>query len=341
MHPPGQQTVQIADLSNDPYAQQQNPRDPNVILNDCRAIGRDIDELGSRLGDLQRSQAQFISSSNSSEDVNALSAEIWSAYRGLVGRVKRVNIRPESQDPRNKPQVDALNRRIRKAINIYQQVESQFRKDVQEQQRRHFLIVCPDATEEDIQEATEAGMDTQIFQQALMNSNRRGQAHDTLLNVRQRHTAIQQIEQTMVELQQLFEDLGEIVVEQESMVQKVEQKAVDTHENLVQGNVQIDRAIAGARAARKRKWICLGVGVAIILVILIIIMIWAGVTGQFVSRFHGYDVYRDVADDLDAAATLVMAMASTITAEVDWHWTPLQSSNGVKPTALTLLRDMP
>jgi syntaxin 1B/2/3 len=341
MHPPGNQNMQIADSYNDPYAQQQNPSDPNFILNDCRAIGRAIDELGSRLGDLQRSQSQFIASGGSSEDVDALTTEILGEYHRLAYHVKGIKSRPESRHPRNQPQVDALDRRIRRAINLYQVVESKFRKDVQEQLRRQFLIVKPDATEEQIQEATSDGTDTQIFQQALMNSDRRGQAQSALSNVRQRRTDIQQIERTMLELQQLFQDLDAIVVEQGHMVQNVEQEADKTHENLVQGNVQIDRAIASARAARRRKWICLGVGVAIILVILIIIMVWAGVTGQFVSRFHGYDICRDVADDLDAAATLVMAMATTTTAEVDWHWTSFQSSDGVRPTALTLLRDMP
>jgi syntaxin 1B/2/3 len=308
MYPPGQQTVQIADLSNDPYAQQPNPSDPNVILNDCRAIGRDIDELGSRLGDLERSQSRFITSGGSSKEVDSLTAEIMGGYHGLTNRVKGIKSRPESRDYRNKPQVDALDLRLRTAIKFYQVVENKFQKDVQKQLRRQFLIVRPDATEEEIQKATSDGTNTQIFEQALMNSDRRGQAQSTLSNVRQRHTDIQRIERTILELQQLFQDLDTIVVEQGHMVQNVEQKADNTHEDLVQGNVQIDRAIARARAARRRKWIYLGVCVAVVLVILIIILIWAGATGQFVSVFHGCEVCRDVADDFDAAAALVIAM---------------------------------
>jgi syntaxin 1B/2/3 len=308
----GQQPVEMQNIgqSDNPYAQQQNPTDPNAILNDCRAVGRAIDDLESRLGNLQRSQRQFISSSgDSSKEVDALSADIMSGYRGLADRVKRIKSRPESQDPRNKPQVDALDRRIRKAINSYQQVESQFRKDVQEQQRRQFLIVRPDATEEEIKEATSEGADTQVFQKALMNSDRHGQAQSALSNVRQRHAAIQQIEATMLELQQLFQDLDAIVVEQEPMVQNVEQRATETHEHLEQGNVQIDRAIVSARAARKKKWICLGICVAIILVIVIIILIWAGVTGKFVSRLHVNEVVRYITNTLYRAAAVTTTPA--------------------------------
>jgi hypothetical protein len=153
---------------------------------------------------------------------------------------------------------------------------------------QHILIVRPDTTEEEILETTSEGADTRIFQQALMNSDRRGQARGALKNVRQRHTAIQQIEKTMIELQQLFQDLDAIILEQEPGMHNVEQKALDTNENLEQGNVQIDRAIKSAKAARKRKWICLWISIAMVLLIVIIILIWASVTSETTSRFYGH-----------------------------------------------------
>jgi syntaxin 1B/2/3 len=134
MIPQGRQAVEMHVVGSPEtgYTQQQTSGDPNTVLNECRAIGRAIDDLGSRLGALQRSQSQYISSSNSIEDVNALSVHIYSTCRALADRVKRVRSQPESQDPRNKPQVDLLNRRIRKAINSYQQVESRFGEAVYE-----------------------------------------------------------------------------------------------------------------------------------------------------------------------------------------------------------------
>jgi syntaxin 1B/2/3 len=243
-----------------PYSATPQPRDPNAILNDCRAVGRAIDDLENRLNDLQRLQRNFVSGTGASnKEVDGLSADIMSGYRGLADRVKRIKGQPDAANPRNKAQVEALDRRIRKAINHYQQIESQFRKEVQEQQRRQYLIVRPDATESEIREATEAGGDTQIFQQALMNADRRGQAQSTLRNVQQRHDAIQQIERTMIELQQLFQDLDAIVVEQEAPVMAIEQKAEETHTHLEAGNVHVAKAVDSARAARKKKWICLGI----------------------------------------------------------------------------------
>ncbi|CAK1354005.1 unnamed protein product [Cercospora beticola] len=267
-----------------PYSNEQPQRDPNQILNDCRAVGRAIDDLESRLGELQRLQRSFISSAGvSNKDVDALSADIMSGYRGLADRVKRIKGQPDAGNPRNKPQVDALDRRIRKAIQSYQQTEAAFRKEVQEQQRRQYLIVKPDASEAEIREATEAGGDTQIFQQALMQSDRRGQANSTLRNVQQRHDAIQQIERTMIELQQLFQDLDAIVVQQEAAVMDIETKAEETYTHIEAGNVHLDKGVSSARAARKKKWICLGICVAIILVIVLIIVIYGATQGWFKS----------------------------------------------------------
>nr|POE77752.1 syntaxin-like protein psy1 [Quercus suber] len=245
-----------------PYSQSPSPapQDPNAILNECRAVGRAIDDLEPRLQELQRLQRGFVSGTGTSnKEIDGLSADIMTGYRGLADRVKRIKGQRAAGEPRNRAQVDALDRRIRKAINTYQQVESQFRKEVQEQQRRQYLIVRPDASEAEIQDATKSGADTQIFQQALMNADRRGQAQSTLRNVQQRHDAILQIERTMMELAELFQDLDRIIVEQEPMIKNIETKAEETHTHLEASNVHISAAVVSARGARKKKWICLGI----------------------------------------------------------------------------------
>jgi syntaxin 1B/2/3 len=267
--------------------QGQIPRHPNDILNDCRAIGLAIDDLDSRMDTLREYQRRFLFGDRN-VDVNGLSKQILTDYRELADRIKRINDLPESQELKNKSQVGMLNRRIRKAIYSYQQSESEFEKNVREQQLRQYLIVRPDATEEEIIEATRGDTDVKIFQQALLTSDRRDQAQNTLSNVRQRHKDLQQIETTMLELQQLLNDLEEMIRQQEPMTQAVEQKAVNTQESLERGNVQLDRAITSARAARRKKWICLSLCVAIILVGLTVIMVWASMTGQFVSLLHEY-----------------------------------------------------
>ena len=92
-----------------------------------------------------------------------------------------------------------------------------------------------------------------------MTSNRLGQSQSALRAVQGRHEAIQKIERQMIELAQLFQDMESAVVQQEAAVEVIDQKAEETHVNVSQGRVQIDQAVVKAAAARRKKWICLGI----------------------------------------------------------------------------------
>jgi syntaxin 1B/2/3 len=91
----------------------------------------------------------------------------------------------------------------------------------------------------------------------LLTSDRRGQAQSSLRNVKERHEAIQKIERQMVELAQLFQDLDQIVMQQEPLVENIEQKGEEIHDNVVQANTEIGGAIEKARARNRKKWWCL------------------------------------------------------------------------------------
>ena len=97
----------------------------------------------------------------------------------------------------------------------------------------------------------------QYNNQQLLSSDRRGQAQSALGAVRARHDAIQNIEKTMIELAQLFQDLDAIVVQQEPMVENIEQRAEEAHGNVTKANEEIQQATVKARSRRRKKWWCL------------------------------------------------------------------------------------
>lgn len=291
---------------SDPFADNQAygapAHDPHAILNECRDVQRAIDDLEAQLSQLQRAQRGFVSGTGASNrDIDAMSAEIMGGYRSMGDRVKRIkskpgtspvihhptnfsNISAEARNATNAPQVNALDRRLKKAINAFQQQESSFRHEVSEQQKRQYLIVNPSATADELRSVSEAGGDVQIFQQALLSSDRRGQAQSTLANVRQRHDAIQQIEKTMLELAQLFQDLDRMVVEQEPMVQHAEKQADETRVHMEAANVELGGAVDKARSARRKKWICLGILLAIIVVIIVVVLVWGATTQGWFNK---------------------------------------------------------
>jgi syntaxin 1B/2/3 len=141
--------------------------DPNAILNECREVDHAIDDLNSQLKQLQNVFGQVLARPDMpSGEINNLSSQIMTSYRGLVGRVKNIKSKPESGSPRNAPQVGRVDRRLKETIKDYQVLEAEFRRDSKAAAERQYRIVRPDATEKEVEEAV-ADPEAPIFQQAV------------------------------------------------------------------------------------------------------------------------------------------------------------------------------
>lgn len=93
----------------------------------------------------------------------------------------------------------------------------------------------------------------------LLQQGRRGNAQNILSAVQARNEEIQKIERDLIELAQLFQDLDATVIQQEAAVQNIEQQGEQVEENVAKANVEIGGAINSARAARRKKFWCLGI----------------------------------------------------------------------------------
>ncbi|KAI0108906.1 SSO2 protein [Nemania sp. FL0031] len=276
----GSNNVEMAPLAQnaDPFSD----RNPNSALDEISDINRGIDTIDRNLDQLRMLQQRSLddadssASSNTNRQLDRLSSETMAQYRSLTERVRQLKSKPENQQ-RFGQQVRRVDTRLKDAIRAYQQVESSFRKKTEEQMARQYRIVRPDATEEEVRAAVEDQTGGQVFQQALMQSNRRGQAQAVLNAVQDRHAQLQKIERQMMELAQLFQDMDTLVMQQDVAVANIEQKGEEVVENLDRGNVEIGTAVNTARATRKKKWICLGIVVAIIVIIVAIIAIYFGI----------------------------------------------------------------
>lgn len=94
--------------------------------------------------------------------------------------------------------------------------------------------------------------------------------------VRARHNDIQRIEQTLGELAQLFNELNEVVVQQEVPVAAIENQTVQVKDDTEGANRKLDQGIKSARRARKLKWWTLGVFVLIICIIALALGLYFG-----------------------------------------------------------------
>jgi syntaxin 1B/2/3 len=233
--------------------------DPNQILNACTEVDKGINQIRNRLQDIQSVQAAALNdpSGTRDKDVETKATEILAVYRELTRQVKQIKQMPESGSPRNKPQVGRVDRALKKTYEDYMQIERQYRQRSNEQSARQYRIVRPDASEQEVREAVEHPDNQQVFQQAMMNSTRQGQAQSTMNAVRSRHEAIQKIESQMIQLAEMFNDMDNLVMQQEAAVTNIELKGEEVVDHMDKGNQEIGTAIVHARNTRKWKWWCL------------------------------------------------------------------------------------
>lgn len=73
----------------------------------------------------------------------------------------------------------------------------------------------------------------------------------------ERSAAIRKIEQDMTELGRLYQEVAELVHQQEPAIEQINHDAEGVADNVGQANTQISHAIDSARRARKWKWYAL------------------------------------------------------------------------------------
>ena len=196
--------------------------------------------------------------------VDMLTADSRSLSQSLKTRIKTLEARSQ-RDATKRTQSNNLKRQFMTLIQKFQATEAAFRQRYRDVVERQYRIVQPEATNAEIQEAVNDPSGQQVFSQALMQSNRRGEARAALTEVQVRHREIQKIEQTLQELAQLFSDMEVLVAEQEEQVQDVDQNVGNAQHDIEIGVGHQEKAIGLARAWRKKKWICFVIVVVIVL----------------------------------------------------------------------------
>ena len=147
--------------------------DPNAILNETSDIDRGIDTIEQNMQRLRFLHQRAIDDPDASQntqtnrEIDALNSDTMTLYRAFGERLRKIKAQPASGDPRNKGQVGKVDRKLKSAIQEYQQVDRDYRKNLGAQLERQYRIVNPNATEQEVRTAVEDTSNNQIFEQAV------------------------------------------------------------------------------------------------------------------------------------------------------------------------------
>ncbi|GAA6013834.1 hypothetical protein JCM8202_000830 [Rhodotorula sphaerocarpa] len=170
-------------------------------------------------------------------------------------------------------QVGLVKGRFKEMIHRYAETEREHRAKQRARVERQLRVVSPNLPPEemrDLVDRAEAGESTAIFAQAA-SKHRLQVARGALREVQNRAAELARIEQTLIELAQLFQDMAVIVEAQDVVIADIEQTAVGVSTDMEKGVEQVQTAVGHARNARKWRWLCCGITVLIAVILIVVL----------------------------------------------------------------------
>jgi len=197
---------------------------------------------------------------------------LWNA-KDRIRIIQYDNARLPSTDPTfgiRQQRYEYLRTKLSSVLEEYRQAESNFMKQTKDRVARQYKVVNPSATQQEIDDFVSNSSSQPIFQQALLRTN---EAKNALAEVQKRHEDIKNIENTITELATLFQELHLQVEAQDQTVINIGENAEVTAQKTEKTTEELGKATKLATAARKKKWICLGITLLIIIIIIVVVLI--------------------------------------------------------------------
>ena len=144
---------------------------------------------------------------------------------------------------------------VKKFISVvqeYQEMQNKFKSKYRDRVGRQLKVVRPDATVDEINEMIESGGDQDIFKQQMLSENSTQAARNALADIQDKHKDIMRLEQSIVELHQLFVDMSVLVETQGEMLDQIEYSVQQAHQYVDKGVKQLEKAKESQKNARKR-----------------------------------------------------------------------------------------
>jgi len=142
-------------------------QDPNHILNELAALEYDIDKtLSSQIQKAKDAQKKAILEHESSQAADALSNVALAYAKELQLRLKSIQGNPRSKEPRNRPTVDRLERKLKEVIQDFRVDVMTFGKESVTGLARLIRVTDRDISLEDSQRTAEvliSGGNDQVF----------------------------------------------------------------------------------------------------------------------------------------------------------------------------------
>lgn len=260
-----------------------NGNDFVEFMNKINDVNQGLDNYEDTINEIDSLHKRLLSEVNEEQEnqlrnsLNDFVSQATDLQYQLKDRIKQAQALG-LHDSNKQAQAENSRQRFLKLIQDYRIIDSNYKEENKQQAVRQYKIIQPDATEEEVEAAITDIGGQQIFSQALLNANRRGEAKTALAEVQARHQELLQLEKTMAELTQLFNDMEQLVVEQQQNIDVIDQNIEDAQQDVEQGIGHTNKAVKSAKNARKNKYRCYFICFLIFAVVVVVVVVPSVVT---------------------------------------------------------------
>ncbi|KAI9139248.1 t-SNARE [Paraphysoderma sedebokerense] len=237
-----------------------------------------IDQLQRRNLDTHRENEQY----RNSQELERVTSETKKTMARIKGKIKslrsQIPTSPATADTAiMNNQLSALQKKYNTVLQEFTDQSYKYSQRIRGKMERQIRIVKPDATEDEIDAMIDSPQGGQVFAQSMLQSSRYSNARSALNEVQNRHEDLVKIEKTILELNELFLNMQNLIEEQSIQINNIEEYVDNTVVNVEKADTEIKQAIEHRKGAiRKSWWLC---GCCLILLIIVFIVVFVIPTG--------------------------------------------------------------
>eukprot|EP00161_Ancyromonas_sigmoides_P008465 TRINITY_DN2119_c2_g1_i1.p1 TRINITY_DN2119_c2_g1~~TRINITY_DN2119_c2_g1_i1.p1 ORF type:complete len:323 (+),score=152.09 TRINITY_DN2119_c2_g1_i1:96-1064(+) len=209
--------------------------------------------------------------------VDALMADTSALSHTVQARLKRMERENEtfaasadatpSEVAIRKNLLSTLSRKFVATMSEYQEVQSSYKGKLKERVERQVRIVKPDATPQELEQAVRGDAGSVFRAEIVHGGAQHSAAKNALLDIQSKNADIKKLEASILELQQLFNDMAVLVEAQGELLDSIEHNVNLAVRHVEKGVEEIQKARKLQKSSRKLMCclviLFIGIGIAI------------------------------------------------------------------------------
>lgn len=152
----------------------------------------------------------------------------------------------------------------------YQKVQEVYQEKYRAQLQRQYLIVKPRASKAELAELTKdpEAMKIQVFAMSVKDDSKK-----TLGQMKNRLQDMQNIEKSILELNQMFLQMQDLIVSQGEIINRIGYNVDQIEDYTAQASKNMENALESQKAIQKKKWYIIMIVMAIIGIIIVCVIL--------------------------------------------------------------------